>query len=353
MCSAAWHQPECPQSRRAKCLYAAATVVNLIGRVLHPWRRWIAASFALLAASAAALDLQGHRGARGLAPENSLASFERALKLGVTTLELDIAVTRDGVVVIHHDLALNPDITRDANGRWLDAPSAPVHSLDWAELQRFDIGRIKPGTRYAAQHPQQVPIDGTRIPRLTDLFELVRRGGYERVRFAIETKLSPLQPDATLPPERFAAVAVDEIRKAGLQQRVQIMSFDWRTLQAVQRLAPEIPTVYLSAQQRWHDNIGAQQPEGSPWTAGFQFREHGSVPMMIKAAGGRFWSVYFGDVDAAKVREAQALGLKVLVWTVNDAPTMQRMLDLGIDGLITDRPDIAATVLRERRIEPR
>ena len=162
-----------------------------------------------------------------------------------------------------------------------------------------------------------------------------------------------LRPDATLPPERFAAVAVDEIRKAGLQQRVQITSFDWRSLQAVQRIAPEIPTVYLSAQQRWLDNIGAQQPEGSPWTAGFQFREYGSVPKMIQAAGGKFWSVYFGDIDAAKLSEAQALGLKVLVWTVNDAPTMQRMLDLGIDGLITDRPDIAAGVLRERRIEPR
>jgi glycerophosphoryl diester phosphodiesterase len=321
----------------------------------HPWsawRRWIAATFALLATSAAALDLQGHRGARGLAPENSLASFERALKHGVTTLELDVAVTRDGVVVIHHDLALNPDITRDANGHWLDAPSAPIHSLDWAELQRYDVGRIKPGTRYAAQHPQQEPIDGTRIPRLADLFELVKRGGHDRVRFAIETKLSPLRSDATLPPERFAAVAVEEIRKAGLQQRVQIMSFDWRTLQVVQRIAPEIPTVYLSAQQRWLDNIGTAV-DASPWTAGIRPGDHASVAHMIQAAGGKFWSVYFGDIDGAKVKQAQALGLKVLVWTVNDAPTMQRMLDLGVDGLITDRPDIASTVLRERRIEPR
>ena len=324
----------------------------------HFWRasrRWTAATLALLAASAGALDLQGHRGARGLAPENSLASFERALKHGVTTLELDLAVTRDGVVVIHHDLALNPDITRDANGRWLDAPSAPIHSLDWAELQRYDVGRIKPGTRYAAQHPQQEPLDGTRIPRLADLFDLVKRGGpgFERVRFAIETKLSPLQPGATLPPERFAAVVVEAIRKAGMQQRVQILSFDWRSLQAVQRIAPEMATVYLTIQQRGFDNIGAQRSEDSPWTAGLRYREHGSVPKMIKAAGGKFWSVHFADIDAALVKEAQALGLKVLVWTVNDAPTMQRMLDLGIDGLITDRPDIAATVLRERRIEPR
>jgi glycerophosphoryl diester phosphodiesterase len=308
---------------------------------------------AAVASTAAGFDLQGHRGARGLAPENSLAGFERALQFGVTTLELDVAITRDGVVVVHHDLALNPDITRNANGRWLDAPSAPIHTLDWAQLQSFDIGRLKPGTRYAAQFSQQEPVDGTRVPRLADLFDLVKRGRNESVRFAIETKLNPLLPDATLPPDRFATLVVDEIRKAGMQQRVQIMSFDWRTLQVVQRIAPEIPTVYLTAQQRWLDNIGTLKGEDSTWTAGFQFREHGSIPKMIKAAGGQFWSVHYADIDAGKVKEAQALGLKVLVWTVNDAAAMQRMLDLGIDGLITDRPDIAREVLRERRIELR
>ncbi len=308
---------------------------------------------ALLPPLASALDLQGHRGARGLAPENSLAGFEVALKQGVTTLELDIAITRDGVLVIHHDLALNPDTTRDAQGRWLDKPSAPIHTLTWAELQTFDVGRLKPGSRYAANHPDQQPIDGTRIPRLSDLFDLVRRGGHDQVRFAIETKINPLLPEATLAPEPYAEAVVAEVRKAGLQQRSQILSFDWRSLAHVQRIAPEIPTVYLSAQQRWLDNIGAGGSEPSPWTAGLRYGEHGSVPRLIKAAGGGLWSVYFGDVDRSKVQEAQGLGLKVLVWTVNDAATMNRMLDLGVDGLITDRPDVAREVLRARRIEPR
>ncbi len=310
----------------------------------------LAAACAATTLAAPAFDLQGHRGARGLAPENSLAAFQRALTIGVTTLELDVAITRDGVMVIHHDLALNPDFARDRSGRWLDQPSAPIHTMSWADLQGYDIGRLKPGTRYASLYPEQTAIDGTRIPRLADLFELVRRGGHDGVRFAIETKLNPLLPDATLPPEPFAQALVDEIRKAGMQQRVQILSFDWRTLQVVQRIAPEVPTVYLTAQQRWLDNVAAGKPEGSPWTAGFQLRDHGTVPQMIKAAGGRVWSVYFGDVDAAKVKEAQSLGLKVLVWTVNDAPTMGRMIDIGIDGLITDRPDIAQKVITERGI---
>jgi glycerophosphoryl diester phosphodiesterase len=303
--------------------------------------------------AAQAVDLQGHRGARGLAPENTLRAFEVALQHGVTTLELDIAITRDGVLVIHHDLALNPAIARDAQGQWLQQPSAPIHTMTWDELQRYDVGRLKPGERYSANYPDQVPFDGARVPRLSDLFGLVKKGGHDTVRFAIETKLDPRRPDATLPPEPYARAVVDEIRKAGMARRVQILSFDWRTLQVVQRIAPEIPTVYLSAQQQWLDNIGAGAPEPSAWTAGFQYREHQSVPRMIKAAGGRYWSVYFGDVDAAKVKQAQSLGLKVLVWTVNDAPTMERVLDYGIDGLITDRPDIARKVFAARGIVPK
>lgn len=306
-----------------------------------------------LAVAAQAFDLQGHRGARGLAPENSLPSFEVALRHGVTTLELDAAVTRDGVIVIHHDRALNPSYTRDASGRWLERPSPPIHQMTLAEVKAYDIGRLKPGTPYARDFSSQVPADGTRVPRLSELFDMVRSKGYDRVRFAIETKLSPLAPDEAPAPETFAAALVDEVRKAGLQHRVQIMSFDWRTLQVVQRLAPEIPTVYLTAQQPWIDNIAIDNVQGSPWVAGFQHRLHGSVPRMIKAAGGHYWSVFHGDVDAAKVKEAKALGLKVLVWTVNDIPSMHRVIDLGVDGLITDRPDIAQAVLAERGVKPR
>jgi glycerophosphoryl diester phosphodiesterase len=310
-----------------------------------------AIALALCAAGPAlALDLQGHRGARGLLPENTLASFQRALELGVTTLELDIAITSDGVLVVYHDRTLNPDITRDSAGRFIDAPGPAIHSLTWAQLQTYDVGRIKPGTNYARNFAGQQPMDGTRIPRLSDLFGLVKRSGDERVRFAIETKLHPEKPEDTLAPEPFARAVVDEIRKAGMAARSQILSFDWRTLQVVQKIAPEIQTVYLTAQQRWLDNVGADDPQGSRWTAGFQYREHGSIPKMIKAAGGSHWSVYFGDLDEQKLKEAQALGLKVLVWTVNDVVMMARLVRMGVDGLITDRPDLARTLLEERGV---
>ena len=310
-------------------------------------RRWFVLALALAAAQVQALDLQGHRGARGLLPENTLPAFERALALGVTTLELDVGMTRDGVLVISHDPALNPDITRDAGGRYLEQRGPAIHALTWIQLQSYDVGRIKPGTDYARQFPEQQPVDGTRIPRLADLFDLVRRSGDSVVRFDIETKLSPDTPGETPLPEPFARALVDEIRRAGMASRCVVQSFDWRTLQVVQRIAPEIPTAYLSVQRRF-DNIGAERPEGSNWTAGFQHRNHGSVPKMVKAAGGSAWSAFHGDLDAAKVKEAQALGLKVLAWTVNDPVQMARLLDFGVDGLITDRPDLARTLLESR-----
>ena len=301
---------------------------------------------------ASALDLQGHRGARGLAPENTLPAFEAGMRHGVSTVELDIAITRDGVLVIHHDLALNPAVARDERGQWLEQPSAPISTLTWSQLQRYDVGRLKPGASYARPFPDQVAVDGTRVPRLADLFELVKKSGNDKLRFAIEIKTDPNKPEATRPPEEFARMLIDEINGAGMLGRVQILSFDWRGLQAVQKLAPQVPTVYLTAQQRWLDNVQADAAQSSPWTAGFAYRQYGSVPRMIKAAGGSVWSVYFGDLDAAKLKEAHELGLKVLAWTVNDPAAMARMIDLGVDGLVTDRPDLARQVMDARGLKP-
>ena len=153
--------------------------------------------------SAAAFDVQGHRGARGLAPENTLAAFSTALDLGVTTLELDVGLSRDGRVVISHDPRLNADITRDAGGQWLAAPGPTLNTLTLAELQRFDVGRIRPGTRYAQTFAVQRAADGASIPTLDALFDLVRSRGQQRVRFNIETKLSPLATDDTATPEQI------------------------------------------------------------------------------------------------------------------------------------------------------
>lgn len=296
------------------------------------------------------MDLQGHRGARGLLAENTLSSFAAALKSGVTTLELDVVVTQDDVLVIHHDPALNPDITRDVGGKFLSSKGPDIRQMTYRQLQSYDVGQIKPWTQYARIFASQKPQDGIRIPRLKDLFEMVKMGGHQQVKLAIETKITPQRPDQTPEPEKFVALLLQEIQSYGFQDRVQILSFDWRTLQIVQKMAPKIPTVYITAQLPVLDNLAINSGRPSEWTAGFQYAQYGSVPKMIKAAGGTHWSSFWRELDAQKVREAQELGLKVLAWTVNDRQTMGQMLDLGVDGLVTDRPDIAADLLKERGI---
>jgi glycerophosphoryl diester phosphodiesterase len=293
------------------------------------------------------LDIQGHRGARGLLPENTLPAFARALSIGVTTLELDCAITRDGVVVVSHDSTLNPDITRE-NGRWITRSDLPIAHFTYDELQRFDVGRIDPASAYAQRFPRQQPLDGARMPQLAEVFALARRAQNETVRFNIETKISPLHPERSVAPEAFARALMAVIKDHALAHRAVVQSFDWRTLAVVQTEAPAIKTVYLSAQQDFMDNIVAGQTT-SPWNAGFHVGQFsGSVPRMIHAAGGAIWSPFWGDVTAGNVREAQSLGLQVVVWTVNSEADMRAMMALGVDGIISDYPDVLRRVAGEQ-----
>jgi glycerophosphoryl diester phosphodiesterase len=300
----------------------------------------------LLAPGAQAFDLQGHRGARGLAPENTLPAFEKALEVGVDTLELDIGITADGVVVISHDPYLNPLIVRDASGKWLEGAKGPLlKSLTFAQLQAYELGRIKPDTPYATQFSTQQPRDGTRFATLASLFERVKALGAGKVRFNIETKLSPLTPDDTVSPEAMAQALVKVVRDAGMGSRTTIQSFDWRTLQAVQKIDPAIPTAYLSFQNPNNDTI-----RDAVWTAGIKIADHGSVPKMVKAAGGAIWSPNGGAVTEALVKEAQGLGLKVLPWTINNPAEMEKLIGWGVDGIITDYPDRLRAVMQARNM---
>ena len=309
---------------------------------------------ALVLTACSSIDLQGHRGARGLLPENTLPAFARSLDLGVTTLELDVGLTKDGVLVVAHDPALNPNFTRNSAGQYLEKAGPALFSMTYGEVARYDVGRIKPGVRYAETFATQTPVDGTAMPRLSDVFALVKSRGAERVRFNIETKLSPEKPRETAPPDVFVRSLIDEIRHHGLTSRAAIQSFDWRTLQIARQAAPEIALVYLSAQQEWYDTIRATKGAPSPWTAGFQHDTHGSVPQMVRAAGGTHrnvtWSPYFGDLTPALLAQARGLGLKVVVWTVNKPEDIERLLDWGVDGIITDYPDRAAAILTRRGI---
>jgi glycerophosphoryl diester phosphodiesterase len=266
------------------------------------------------------IELQGHRGARGHLPENTLPSFARALEMGVDTLELDVGVTKDGVVVIHHDRRLNPDVARGPDGQWVTAPAPTIFSLLYEELQRYDVGRIRPGSEYARRFPHQTPIDGTRVPRLAQLFALTGA----KVKFNIETKLVAHAPTETLEPEAFARALIAEVRRAGVGARTTIQSFDFRTLKVVEREAPEIATSYLTSGKS-------------------------SDVDKVHAAGAKTWSPDFQDLNAAIVRRAHDLGIKVIAWTANEPADIRRVLEMGVDGIISDYPDRVQEELRRWR----
>jgi glycerophosphoryl diester phosphodiesterase len=287
-----------------------------------------------------AFDLQGHRGARGLLPENTLAGFDRALDLGVTTLELDTGLSKDRVVVIHHDETLNANLTRDASGAWIDAPTPRLRDLSLRELKRYDVGRIRPGTAYAETFATQQSIDGSRIPTLLELFSHVKRRGANQVRFNIEAKTNPLHPDRTIGPKPLIEGILRAVARHNMEARVSIQSFDWRALAHAKALNPRIPTVCLTAQRPTFLTVSPA------WNAGLELNDFAHLPAMVRAAGCDTWSPHHQDLNAPMLKQAQALGLKVIPWTVNEESRMKELIEMGVDGLITDRPDIGMTQVR-------
>jgi len=305
----------------------------------------------LLATPSFAFDLEGHRGTRGLAPENTLAAFRRALDIGVTTIETDMGVTKDDVVVISHNPNLSPDLVRDPDGHWLAGPGPQIRSLTFAELRRYDIGRINPTSQYARSFPEQRASDGERFPKLSELFDLAKASG-KPVRFNIETKITPTSGASTPDPAMFARLVLAVVREANVADRVTLQSFDWRTLIEMKRLAPEIETSCLTIQTA-NDNTVQQAADGgpSPWHAGFALRDYGgSLPALVKAAGCGTWSMFWRNLTPKDLTEAHALGLKVLPWTVNERDQMRSLIDMGVDGIITDYPDRLREVMAEKKM---
>jgi glycerophosphoryl diester phosphodiesterase len=268
-----------------------------------------------------AFDLQGHRGARGLAPENTLAAFRAALGIGVTTIETDLGMTADGVLVLAHDPRLTAALARGPDGKWLREDGAPLIRLSYDELARFDVGRLNPEHRYAS--PGGAP-----------------------VRFNIETKITPAGEVPTADPVAFAKAVVAAVRRAGMEDRVTVQSFDWSVLVEIRRLTSQLATSCLTIDSSGMNTMRPEPDGASRWHAGLRLAEHGgSVPRLVRVAGCSTWSPFWRNVDGPTVAEAHELGLKVLPWTVNDPAEMQRMIDLRVDGLITDYPDRARRVL--------
>ena len=297
--------------------------------------------------SARPVAVFGHRGARGLAPENTLGGFALVHRLGLTGVEFDIALTADGIPVVHHDPRLNPAFARDATGQYVDDGAPLLRALSYAEAARYDVGRLRVGTEYAARYPQQVAQDGARIPTLAAA--LAALGGRDLL---IEIKTFPDQPEITAPPEAMAAAAIEVLRAHDAIGRTVLFAFDWRVLRAASILEPALRRCCLTEP----DTIAPDTVTGSSlWLDGIDLGAFdGKVPRAVASTGAACWAPFHAVLEQAEVAEAQALGLLVVPWTVNTPEALDRMIGLGVDGVISDRPDLACAAVERhgRKVAP-
>ena len=291
----------------------------------------------------------GHRGAAGLAPENTIVSFSKAFEIGVDAIELDVHLSADNVLIVYHDFTLKPEITRTSDGEWLNVwKGLPIKELTLVELKTYDIGRLQPYTSHTNRYPLQKPVDGTRIPTLIEVIELFKSRSDKETQLWIEIKTSPEKRKVSQSPEAVAEAVVQVLREQYLEKHVRILSFDWRSLAHVQKIAPDISTVYVSHTGVRLNNIKPGEPGSSPWLAGIDVDDYGgSIPRAVKASGGRYWAPNYKTITDRSLQEANSLSIKVFVWTPDSPHDMIRLIKMGVDGIITNRPDILKLLLEK------
>lgn len=285
-----------------------------------------------------------HRGGAGLYPESTIPAFENAVKLGVDVLEMDVGMTKNGYVVVSHDRALHPDITR-FNGQWIGDQKILVKDLNYSDLRNYDVGRAQPGSAYEKSHPATRWLDDVHRPMLEDVFKHVNQlPGGDKMRFQIEIKTLASAEDETWSPHEIARALVAIISKAGVARRVELNAIDWRSMEYINEMNPEITVGYLP---------------NYDWYYKYKDNKATIIDLTndIAARGGKFQSIkndyYSLDNDEARkqIDHAKSLNIKTYIWGMEGAmdkpENMQRFIELGVDGIITDRPDILKQVLAD------
>lgn len=286
-------------------------------------------------------DLQAHRGGLGLTVESTLPAFAKALETGVTTLELDLQITKDGREVVTHDRKISDKKCADTAPVTPGDPQFPYVGKYIKDLTFEQVRTLDCGSSTLSQYPGQQAAPGEKMPTLAEVFALVDSYRASQVKFNIETKVEAGAPEQTAPREQFVAIALKEVKAANMQHRVSIQSFDWGALRLVQQQDPRIRTVALTNKDGGdlvtaasHLGFDAISPvHGTP--------QNGTV----EDAG------YTPYVTTDMVERARDAGMQVIPWTVNDKPTMRALISKGVDGIITDYPDRFRDVMAEHSLK--
>lgn len=305
-----------------------------------------------------------HRGGSGLWPENTMRAFHEAIAAGAQGIELDIHLTKDNVLVVHHDESLKPAIARGPDGAWVERPTPRIKDLTFDELQAYDVGRLRPGAGYEAPYDDQKAIDGERIPSLEAVIDLVKQEAAPDFIVYTELKTSLLDLSQSADPVTLADAAVNLIESKGFGAQTIFVSFDWRALARAKERAPRIKNAFTTLPfyaidpedgSRANDTetaaaIRKASARGADFFGGCDWRDQKGrrfgerVLDAIAKGPSDGWFAWHGDIQEEVVAQARALGLSVSAWTVDEPDEMRRLTNLGIDAILTDRLDRLATL---------
>lgn len=316
------------------------------------------AAFAAPAAAAAhgpgPYLVEAHAGGLGYFPGDTMPAFRNALRMGVSSLELDVQITKDGKDVVTHDRKISPSLCADTGPATPGDPQYPyagkyIKDLTLAQVETLDCGKL---TR--PDMPQQQSVPGTHMPRLGQVLDLVRRSHARTVDVSVELKVEAAAPTETAPSAQFVTVAQRVIDRSGVRRQVNVRSFDWSTLRRYHRADPRMPLTALSQPEFFY--------QGSPWVGGVDVEKYGDdLARAARSVGATAIAPVHGNpqdgsvgdpgyqpfTTAKMIASAHRLGMKVIPWTVDDKPTMRALVAEGADGICTDYPDRLRDVAAE------
>ena len=297
------------------------------------------------------IKIYGHRGARGNLPENTLESFSFLFENKIFAFETDVLISKDLVPVITHDFRLDINMTKDADENWISDENIKIYDLTYEEILKYDVGSINKLSRYGRRFLNQKSLPNQKIPKLSDIFDLINSKSIDDIVLNLEIKSSPVEDNLTPPPKKMVNIIKKEIEKSKLEKKILISSFDWRILKEFSTQMPNIARGYLSFQQNTGVKIEKTIYKNSPWMdLTLAFKEY-DLPSLIKQIGGKVWCPFYRDITKKDVDMAHEEGLVVNVWTVNKENDMKQMIKYGVDAIITDYPLVLKEVCEKNNIK--
>jgi glycerophosphoryl diester phosphodiesterase len=284
------------------------------------------------------IKIYGHRGARGDLPENTLDSFQYLFDHSIGAYETDILISKDFIPVITHDFKLDPSLTKDINGEWITDENIKIFDLTYEELSKYDVGALNKLSKYGRRFINQKSLLNQKIPKLTELLSLSKKSQIDNLVINLEIKSTPAQENLTPSPEKMVGLILDVVNNFELNEKIIYSSFDWRVLREIKEQSPETPRAYLTYQQQTGTKISGTIYDQSPWMDFMPLKNAIELPRLIASLGGQAWHPYYRDISKKIVEISHEANLPINVWTVNDEDDMLKMIEYGVDGIMTDYP---------------